>query len=152
MRYFVFLLLPALSFASAWVKEEGEFFLSPSFNYYIAKDFYDKDGKELPIGCTFEKREFQLYGEYGLTKKTTITFKLPYTVLKCGTNRNSGFGDLELGLIRQIRKGEDYSFSFYGNAIIPTGYSIRDNPRLGYGRLGVEGGLLYGRSAEFGFF
>jgi hypothetical protein len=154
MKYFVFLfiLFPALSFASAWVKEEGQFFLSPSFNYYRANDFYDKEGNKLPMGCTFEKREVQLYGEYGLTKKTTITFKLPYDELKCGTNSNSGFGDLDLGLIRQIKKGKDYSFSFYGNAIVPTGYSIKDNPRLGYGRLGVEGGLLYGRSGKFGFF
>jgi hypothetical protein len=151
MKRALILFVPALSFASAWLRQEGELFISPSFNYYRAKDFYDRNGNKKPIGCTFEKRELQVYGEYGLNKKTTLTFKAPYDWLKCGSSSTSGFSDLEAGFIRQIKKGENYSFSYYGNAVIPTGYSITDNPRLGYGRLGLEGGLLYGMSGKYGF-
>ncbi|WP_340694299.1 hypothetical protein [Hydrogenobacter thermophilus] len=151
MRYTLLFFVPVISFSSAWVREEGEFFLSPVFNYYRAKDYYDKNGNKKPIGCTFEKKELQVYGEYGLTTKATLTFKLPYDWLKCGASENSGFSDVEIGLIRQVKKGQGYSLSFYANTLIPTGYSIRDNPRLGYGRFGLEGGLLMGFSKKAGF-
>jgi len=151
MKRTLILFIPAVCFASAWVRQEGELFISPTFNYYRAKDYYDKNGNKRPMNCTFEKQEFQVYGEYGLSKKTTLTFKIPYDWLKCGSAKNSGFSDLEAGFIREIKRGENYSFSFYGNALVPTGYSIKDNPRLGYGRLGLEGGLLYGISGAYGF-
>lgn len=151
MRCALLLLIPAFSFASSWVKEQGEFFLSPTFNYYSAKDYYDKKGNKKPIGCTFEKRELQIYGEYGLTKKTTLTFKLPYDWLKCGSKEASGLADLEIGAIRQVLRSKNYAVAVYGNAIVPTGYSISDDPRLGYGRLGLEGGLLAGKSGKFSF-
>ncbi|WP_340689796.1 hypothetical protein [Hydrogenobacter thermophilus] len=150
MRHLALLLLPVISFASAWTREEGEFFIAPFFNYYRAKDYYDKSGNKKPIGCTFEKREVQIYGEYGLKKNTTLTFKVPYDWLKCAGS-TSGLSDLEVGFIRQVKRGKNYAFSYYGNAIIPTGYSINDNPRLGYGRLGLEGGFLYGLSGKVGF-
>lgn len=151
MMYLFILLLPALSFASAWVRQEGEFFISPGFSYYRAKDYYDRNGNKKPIGCTFEKRELQVYGEYGLNSSTTLTFKLPYQELKCANDKTSGFSDFELGFIKLINRGKNYSLSYYGNAIIPTGYSITDNPRLGYGRLGLEGGVLAGLSGRAGF-
>ncbi len=141
----------SILYASAWVRQEGEIFISTSFNYQKATKYFDKDGKRRPIGCTFEKRELQLYGEYGIDKRHTATFKLPYSWLKCGNDKNSGFADLELGIIRNIRKGESDSLSLYGNIIVPTGYSIKNNPRIGYGRLGLEGGLLYGFSGNWGF-
>ncbi len=144
-------LVPSLVFASAWVRKEGEAFLSMSFYSQRAKKYFDENGNRRPIGCTFEKQEIQLYGEYGLDKRHTLTFKLPYSWLKCGQDKTSGFGDLELGVIRNISVGNRYSFSGYANAIIPTGYSISDNPRIGYGRFALEGGLLYGFSGGWGF-
>lgn len=145
------LLISTTVFASAWIRQEGELFLSPSFYYQKATKYYDKDGKRRSIGCTFEKREIQLYGEYGIDKKHTAVFKLPYSWLECGESDNSGFGDLELGLIRNVKKSETDSLSLYGNLIVPTGYSIKDNPRLGYGRFALEGGILYGISGKWGF-
>ena len=35
--------------------------------------------------------------------------------------------------------------------LVPTGYSIKDDLRLGYGRLGMEGGISYGLSGSWGF-
>jgi len=147
----IFGLIPAVSLASAWVKEENALFISTTFNHYRAQDYYDKRGDRRPIGCTFEKEELQVYGEYGLGRRTTLTFKLPYDWLSCGGDRTSGFVDFEVGFIRQMRKDKNYSLSLYGNAIVPTGYSITDSPRLGYGRPALEGGLLYGVSGRLGF-
>lgn len=145
------LLINSVVLASAWVRKEGELFISTTFYYQSAKKYYDSEGKRRPIGCTFEKREMQIYGEYGLSSKNTLTFKLPYDWLKCGNNSTSGFGDLELGLIRNLKLQDSKSISLYGNIIIPTGYSINDNPRIAYGRVGLEGGVLYGFSGRWGF-
>ncbi|HEK25682.1 hypothetical protein [Hydrogenobaculum sp.] len=150
-KIILFLSLPFITLASSWVQPKGGIFLSPSYNYYSANEYYDNNGNKKPMGCTFKESEYQLYGEYGLTNKTTVTFKIPYDYLSCGGNSTSGFGDFETGFIRQIKKGVDYSFSYYGTAIIPTGYSIDKNLRLGYGRFGLEGGGLFGFSGKFGF-
>ncbi|MEN3028061.1 MAG: hypothetical protein ABDH29_02320 [Aquificaceae bacterium] len=153
MRKYTLFLLATVSvgYASAFVKGKGEFFLTPSFYYYSASKFYDKDGNRRDIGCTFRKREVQLYGEYGLTEKTTLTFKLPYSQLECAADKASGTGDLEAGFIRNLKKTKSSSLSAYGTLLIPTGYSIEEDIRLGYGRLGAEGGLLYGLSGGWGF-
>lgn len=143
--------LPYTVFASAWVRKEGEFFLSISSYYQKAKKYLDEDGDRKSIGCTFEKRELQVYGEYGIDPRHTLTFKLPYDWLKCGRDETSGFGDLEVGLIKNLKGGKNYSFSVYGNLLVPTGYSIKDNPRIGYGRPALEGGFLYGFSGKWGF-
>ncbi|MEM5784721.1 MAG: hypothetical protein QXF15_03225 [Candidatus Aenigmatarchaeota archaeon] len=149
--FLLILLSSSIVFASAWVRKEGEFFISTSFSYQEATTYYDDNGTKKPIGCTFEQRELQVYGEYGIDQKDTAVFKLPYEWLNCGNNKTSGFGDLELGIIRNIKNGTNYSFSLYGNMIVPTGYSITDNPRISYGRFALEGGLLYGFSGNWGF-
>jgi|DewCreStandDraft_5_1066085.scaffolds.fasta_scaffold02088_11 hypothetical protein len=140
-----------LTLGSAWVREKGEFFVSPSFYYYFADKFYDKDGEKRPIGCTFRKKEVQLYGEYGLNNTTTATFKAPYTWLSCGDKDNSGIGDVEIGIVKNLKRDRDSSLSLYGTFLVPTGYSIKDDLRLGYGRLGMEGGISYGLSGSWGF-
>ncbi|MEN3033432.1 MAG: hypothetical protein ABDH18_00380 [Aquificaceae bacterium] len=150
MRYLLMVFaFASISLGSAWVREEGSLFLSPAFFYYEADKFFDKDGNRREIGCKFTKREIQLYGEYGLTDNYTLTFKIPYANLKCSRS-NSGLGDLEAGVIRSLRKGKS-NVSAYANAIFPTGYSLKDEPRLGYARFGLEGGLLYGFSGKWGF-
>lgn len=156
MRKLIWFFIPVSSilsyaFGSAWVREEGEFFVAPFFYYYSADKFYDKDGEKRPIGCTFRKEEVQLYGEYGLNKTTTATFKVPYTRLSCGNRDTSGIGDLEIGIVRNLKRDKNSSLSLYGTLLVPTGYSINKDPRLGYGRLGIEGGLSYGLSGNWGF-
>ncbi|GAB6065674.1 hypothetical protein JCM9492_07660 [Aquifex pyrophilus] len=150
MIIFVLLMVFSLTFGSSWVREKGELFTAITGRYYTADKYFDEDGDKKPIGCTFKKRELELYGEYGLTPKTTLTFKLPYQELECGSSKTTGVADLELGFIRNL-KSERGSLSLYGVAIIPTGYSIKDDLRLGYGRVGLEGGILYGRGFSWGF-
>ncbi|MDW8237718.1 MAG: hypothetical protein RMJ32_04855 [Aquificaceae bacterium] len=151
MKHFLILIaITTSSFGSAWVREKGGLFLSPAFFYYEADKYFDKDGNKKPIGCKFHKREVQLYGEFGVTDNYTLTFKVPYANLKCNAS-NSGLGDAEIGVIRSLKKGKS-NISAYTNVIIPTGYSLQEEPRLGYARYGLEGGLLYGFSGKWGFF
>lgn len=152
---FLFLLLlgnSSIGFTSAWVREEKEFFLSFTTYFQSANKYFDEKGSLRSLKCKFQKSEFQVYGEYGLDKKHTITFKLPYDILKCGSDRTTDIGDLELGIIRNLRRGESNSLSAYGNLLIPTGYSINQSPRIGYGRFAFETGVLYGLSGKWGYF
>lgn len=144
-------LYPSIVFASAWVREKGEIFFSLSSYYQYADKYFDASGDRRDIGCKFEKLEIQLYGEYGLDNVNTLTYKVPFSSLKCRNEETSGFGDLEVGLIRNLSKGKKHSFSVYGNILIPTGYSINESPRIGYGRFAVEGGFLFGFSDRWGF-
>ncbi|ADC90118.1 hypothetical protein Thal_1489 [Thermocrinis albus DSM 14484] len=138
-------------YAGAFGREEGELFISLTPRFYKADKFFDKNGNRKPIGCSFKKEEIELYAEYGISSKDTLIFKVPYQWLSCGDAKTSGFSDIEAGIIRKLVKNNSYVLSAYGVAILPTGYSIHDNPRLGYGRIGLEGGILYGRGFGKGF-
>lgn len=147
----IIFLFAECAFAGAWVKKEGEHYISPAYYYYQSKDYYDKNGNKQPIGCTFKKSELNVYGEYGLKPKDTLTFQTAFDSLSCGPDSNSGLADVEVGVIHNLRTGEDDSFSLQAIAIAPTGYSIRDNPRLGYGRAGAQVNALYGKGLKNGF-
>jgi len=152
MRYlkallFVFFLsLPAS--AGPWGKEKGELFIAPQFYYYTADKYWDRHGNRKDIGCTFKKWEYATYGEYGLDGKTTITLRIPYVKVKCGGDSESGLGDVEVGVIRRLEEWGSSVLSFRLASIIPTGYPIDRELRLGYGRFGIEPSLLFGYGGE----
>lgn len=138
-------------YAGAFGRKKGEVLIILTPSFYEADNFFDKNGNKKPIGCSFKKEEIQFYAEYGISSKDTVTFKVPYQWLSCGDAKTSGFSDIEAGIIRKLVKNNSYVLSAYGNIILPTGYSIDDNLRLGYGRIALEGGILYGKSFEKGF-
>ncbi|NPA32779.1 MAG: hypothetical protein GXO04_04045 [Aquificae bacterium] len=144
MRKLLAVLGAGIALANPWGREEGELFLSTQFYYYEATNYWDNDGNKKPIGCTFKKRELALYGEFGLSSRTTIFGKIPYQDLECGSSSTSGVSDLELGLQRKLYQRGAGVASLKLTGIIPTGYSINDDLRLGYGRVGAEAMLLGG--------
>ncbi|NPB07913.1 MAG: hypothetical protein GXN96_03170 [Aquificae bacterium] len=131
-------------FANPWGREEGELFISTQYYHYEATSYWDGSGKRRPIGCTFKKKEVALYGEYGLSAITTLFIRIPYQRLECGNRSTDGLADLEMGLQRKIYRTGPGVLALRFTAIIPSGYSIKDDPRLGYGRVGAEATLLGG--------
>jgi len=152
MRYlivsFIFFLFPLTVLASPWGRQEGELFVAPQVYYYTADEYWDKHGSKKDVGCTFKKWEYATYGEYGLNNDTTITLRVPYLRVKCGGSSESGLGDVEAGVIRKLKKWDSSILSFQLLSVIPTGYSIDKDLRLGYGRLGIEPSLLFGYGQE----
>lgn len=147
----VLFISPNFVYSSAWGKKKGDFFSSYSYLYYEADYFFDSNNKKKKNFCKFKKNEHSIYLEYGLREDLTISFKAPYSsYLECN-NRNNGFSDIELGLIKPIKMINNSVFSFYFNSVIPTGYSYKDNPRLGYSVFGFDFGILYGYSYKNGF-
>ena len=141
----------SLVFSSPWGREKGEVFISPQFFYYRATHYWDKSGERKAMDCTFEKLENTLYSEWGFSSSTTVVSKVSYQSLSCGGRNTSGVADLELGLMRKLRKTDRSVWSIQLLSIIPTGYSIKKKLRLGYNRPGLEIYLLRGQSFDNGF-
>lgn len=130
--------------ASSFPREPGTSFLEVQYASYQSPTFITNAGQYVPAGCTFEKHELSVYGEVGLSKHDTLTAQIPYDSLRCGANTTAGFTDLEVGLNHNLHRGATTTFGVRADAIVPAGYSIGANPRLGYGRPGLEVDALYG--------
>jgi len=143
-----FFMLSCSAFGSPWGRERGSFFLAPQFYYYEADEYWDRNGSKKSLDDTFRKREFALYGEYGIDGRNTLTFRLPYQHLDSGKETESGLADLEVGLITSLKREGRGVVSSYLVLILPTGYSTDESLRLGYGRWGAEASLLGGYGGD----
>jgi len=149
-RHFAVLVLliasTANASASSFPRDPGTSFVDFQYSNYESGTFINPAGTYSPSGCTFDKIELNAYAEYGLTKRDTITGQLPYDWINCGGNATRGFTDLELADNHNLHRGATTTFGVRVDAIVPMGYSIAVNPRLGYGRVGTEDDVLYGGS------
>lgn len=137
-------ILPPSASSSPWGRKKGEFFAAPQIYYYTADHYWDKEGDRKSIGCTFKKLETAIYAEWGLSQELTLTLRVPYQHLECGEKHTDGISDIEAGLIKRLKQSSRGVLSLQATAIIPTGYSISRELRLGYNRFGLEGMLLGG--------
>lgn len=151
---------PSLLVAGAAGQQKGHYFISIKPYYYETDQFFDENGDLNDRGGTFKKNEINIYAEYGLPKKCTLTVNTFYNWLSddvSGTKvENQGLADQEIGLQRIIAQGNHGTIAIHGMLIVPGGYSLEDEPRLGYDRLGAEIALLYGDGFEvrdrYGFY
>ncbi len=149
LTFFVFLFLfPLAAHSSPWGREKGECFVAPQVYYYTATRYWDRNGDKKSLSDTFRKWEIATYLEYGLNGKDTLTLRVPYQYIESGSSSTSGFSDIEVGVIRKFREKGSSVISGRFLTIIPTGYSINKELRLGYGRFGLEGDLLAGKGGK----
>jgi hypothetical protein len=151
---------PSLLVAGASGQQKGNYFNSMKAYYYETDQYFDESGNLRDRGGTFKKYEMNIYVEYGLTDNYTLTLNTFYNWLTDDASgiklKNQGFTDQEVGLQRIVANGNHGIVAIHGMLIAPGGYSLEDEPRLGYDRFGAEGALLYGNSFEmldkYGFF
>ncbi len=142
---------PAL--CSAWVREKGEFFLSPQISSYTATQYFDKYGNKQDIGYRYIKQEANLYGEYGLTEKDTLFFQGVYDQFlgdpgdpypKIGSTA----GTITIGGIHELARPWDGRLSAIYSALAPIDYSLKDEYIFGPAANALEFGILFGRSFD----
>jgi hypothetical protein len=151
---------PSLLHAGAAGQQKGDYFISFKPYYYETDQFFDENSNLKDRGGTFKKYEVNTYLEYGLTDYHTLTLNSFYNWLTDDApgskQKNHGFADQEIGLQRVVADGNYGIFALHGMIIIPLGYSLKDEPRLGYDRFGTEIALLYGNNFKilemYGFF
>lgn len=141
------------AWGGAWLQPKGTLFTSIMSYYYKTSHYFDSNGDKKERGGTFTKFEINPYFEYGLTQEDTIVLNVFYDWLKDDQGyqsfTNDGFSDLEVGWRRLLWTDGSQVVSCQITAIVPLGYDIEDNPRLGYGRYGFEGAVQYGTSFMF---
>ncbi|MBW1982128.1 MAG: hypothetical protein JRJ12_13005 [Deltaproteobacteria bacterium] len=139
--------------AGAWVRDKGEMFVALQYYYYETSRFFDHSGNSQKRGGKFKKKEINPYIEYGITSQDTLFLNLFYDWLTDNaaepSSSNSGLTDVECGWRRLLLQQPPQVLSLQTTVIVPTGYDLDEDPRLGYDRFGMELAMFYGRSLQW---
>ncbi len=134
----------------AWLQPKGGLFASFITYYYSTTHYFDSHGSIKKRGGRFTKFEINPYFEYGVSDKDTAVLNIFYDWIdderRNGTVSNDGFTDLELGWRRKVWSNDWNVVSSQFTLVVPLGYDIEDDPRLGYGRYALEFALQYGHA------
>jgi hypothetical protein len=145
--------LGATATAGALPRKQGDAYLNVEFSSYQTSRFWDMDGNSQSLVGEFDKQELVVYGEYGLTNTTTLTYRLAHAQLEQGPFSNNGLTAPEIGLIHNLYRNGPYAFSVYGKAVLPNGQSPTSHfPPIDYNQTALEAGVLYGGYFDKGYF
>ncbi len=155
-------LAPKNTYADGFPVRPGRFILSPSVSYFFANKQFDSTShrRSFDDNGKFHSISYAFYGEYGISRKFTLSALVPYTMNSFKTDLSptattvNGFQDVEIGLKYYLANiNYKYYFSVKATGIMPTYW---DNPNLGYGQYGAElklafagSGHLFGRQSFF---
>ncbi|MBI3606898.1 MAG: hypothetical protein HY207_02910 [Nitrospirae bacterium] len=151
--------LPSAATAGAWTQAKGSVYNRLAVNYAVITEQFDASGNRVAAANNGEFTEWNItyYGEGGLTDRLTIVGSLPLKFLQdqsetgfgTRTLRNTGFGDLDLGVrYRLLSEPTVVSVLLLGK--FPYLYDEnRDpatGPATGSGQVDTEVRVLVGRS------
>ena len=155
MKYFLLLLLPiSLSAQSPWARSKGGFYVQASYNFIPTYgSLFGPNGDDLVIDHLVSEQQVQLYGEYGLTQKTTVVLALPYVMNKRGadnpespyqwaqedTGSIAGLGNIQLAVRHQFKSGK-LNLAGTLKVSLPTAKEAEPNLdlRTGYNALTIQ--------------
>jgi len=143
--------------AGSWAQGKGHFYAKLGTSYLAADELATPSGEVVPIP-DYERREANLYLEYGLSDRWTLIADAPfyrYAEID-GFGDASGVGDLRLGLQLQLAQSGPWVFAgravvqaptgdeTKGEGILPTGTGVWEGEAwLSLGRT-FAGGRSYG--------
>lgn len=118
---------------------------------YSSSSYIDRNGQTHASSCTFEKRGETLYVQQQLTPSDQLRLDTEYDDDSCGGTSTRGLYDIELDYLKGLSgKSHPNQFQVEAGVVIPPGYSIAENPRLGLGRPAAELGGLYNGTFKAG--
>lgn len=152
---FILHFVPSYLIGSAWVQPEGQAFVAYEYFTYKTAQYYSIGGTITPSNNLFDKKENNLYMEYGLTETNTLSAKFLWAnIYQTVEGKTVGFEDMEFGWRHQVKKTGDHVFSLQFTGIIPGGPP--DKPVLRYAKYAGQLDFMYGRSFKihdhYGFF
>lgn len=119
-------------------------FIAISPLYYHSTTYFNTAGKEQPSGCDFQKTGESIYVQQRLSASDEMHLSTEYDDVRCGGSSTRGLTDIQVDYLHGISgSAHPTQFSVEGSLIIPAGYSIAANPRLGLGRPGAALGAVY---------
>lgn len=130
------------------MQKAGTLFLAPEFWTYNTSHYWNRSGERLYSGGEFDKKEANLYAEYGLDDNNTLVGKALYDWIdETNKGKTVGFEDFEVAWRRLLCKGKETVMSTQMWLVIPSGKSNKQ--ALRYGRFAYEWDFLYGQSFKF---
>jgi hypothetical protein len=141
----------------------GRFMLAPTYNYYHASGYWDKNGlfNSYASAGRFTSNYFGLYGAAGLDRKWEFVFNVPFVVQTYTDSgrlvQNGSLGDITLGLsyyTPMIDPQKHFSVTgsliipLYQNIPLPSSLSTVTPPFVGFQTTGGELKLDYSGSTE----
>lgn len=139
------LLISAPAFASAWVQKQGHGEFIANATYFTTDEFYTRNG-DSASQTRFDKFELQPYLEYGVTKSITVGGSFFMQHVAQGEQHNSGIGDPEIFLRKQLYRDDKNVFSLQPLVKFPSTYSRGSQLRGGSPSTDAEISLFYGRN------
>ncbi len=147
--------LPSVAQAGAWTQAKGSVYNRLAVNYAVITEQFDASGHRVAAANNGEFTEWNAtyYGEAGLTDRLTLVGSLPLKFLQdqaetaSGTQtlRNSGLGDLDLGVRYRLLE-EPVVLSAFLLGKFPYLYDENSLPATGNGQVDVEARFLVGKS------
>lgn len=132
---------------TACTQQQGHVYLCGTYWTYSSDEFWNSNGKRCEAHNEFEKCEYNLYAEYGLTCRDTISFNSAWARIDESINgRTFGFEDLEIGWKRYLGTKWCHHISAELVGIIPIEAEYK--PGLRYGQYGGEFNLLLTKGFE----
>lgn len=155
------LLSCSLAAQSPWVRSKAGFYAQLGFNYIPTYGtLFGSNGNDIVLDHKVSERQLQLYGEYGVTKKTTLILSLPLVFNERGasnpasslmfaqedTGSIAGLGNTSIALRHQflnsdfalagtIRVGFPAGASYMASTDLSTGYdAISIQPIISIGK------------------
>lgn len=135
--------LSTVSHASAYMLSEGENMYTMGFTYSTATDWFNQNRNRVPQGCTSHDYSWNHSYTYGYSYYYNFFANTSLANQGCGAGqKTTGVGDVMLGIRGRLditRNGRTWELA----AIIPTGYDSQRINRLGYGKIGIWGGVAF---------
>jgi len=119
--------------------------------YYDSTTFLDKSGRQQSSGCDFRKTGESIYVQQRVSSSDRVRLQTEYDNVSCGGPSTRGLNDIEVDYLHGLGgAARPTQFSIEGSLILPPGYSIAVNPRLGLGRPGAALGAVYSSNFKVG--
>ncbi len=143
---------------SAWNLEENSWYTQLNYTRIGPYSELFVDGDETAITPReIEDNTFQLYAEYGLNSKTTLSVSLPIKLIKTGSqttaatpvideNSVTSFGNIGFGVKRSLI---NRNFVLSTGVVVEANTGVYDDPsgiRTGYDAWTITPGVYFGKS------
>lgn len=155
MALLVGLALAPSASAGPWAAGKGHGYFKVSFQHLGSRTLVSPDGTRFTIPL-FTREELVAYGAFGLSENWTAHASVP--LLRSSDlqdspdelGRETGFGDIQIGLQRQLGRSGSWVFGLRGTLQLPTGDVDRAGGLLPTGSGVYEGDVVIEAGRSFG--